>query len=96
MNVYDQRWNAVKKFFTDRLFPAMSLPEMIGDYNGITFGIKDVKVDEDTKKIWIQFGNSKYIVYNGAVECDEGAHDTIDSTTICLEDNFKIFKRIYY
>jgi hypothetical protein len=64
------------------------------EYYGMKFDRDSIRVDEGNQTFDIVRDNCIFQVYNGDIDHDEGAHDTIPITRARLENDFKLYKII--
>jgi hypothetical protein len=91
--MYEARWSAVSHFVNKILIPNM-VDDVQAEYCGMEFDRNSILLDEEDQTFCIVQGNSIFEIYNGDVDHDEGAHDTILVTRNRLENEFKLYKII--
>ena len=98
MNIYEKRWNAVKKFVETKINPLLSNPDYTAAYDGDLMSIHDpIEIDEENKEMIINLGhNCSVCIYNGDPEFDEGVHSTIEETITDLRERLEIFKAVRF
>lgn len=98
MNIYEKRWNAVKKFVETKINPLLSNPDYVAAYDGDIISIRDpITIDEENKEMILDLGHGCSVCfYNGDPEFDEGVHSTIKETIQELRERLEVFKAVRF
>jgi hypothetical protein len=91
----DSRWNKAYNLICQILITA------VHEDADIMFGLDIVKpnniiVDTTNLLIYVEVDNTRFTVYNGDTEYDEGAHTPVEEIEENIRRDFKLYKQIRY
>lgn len=93
MNMYDARWNSAKKYMTFLRDTIKANEHYHLFFDGMRFN-GSIIIDEENRTIELKEDNVSYILYDGDVECDEGAHTLVEEWLEDIQTRVQVFQEI--